>query len=508
MDTRTIIESEGYANMMDLPQERKRHILLIDDDQDMHLICQKILERAGYVFHSARNGEEGLRALHDYPVDLILLDYMMPGMDGYTFFKTLKYSPEYAEFSHIPVIMLTVLTENHPQRKKLLQMGLNLYLNKPFGNKELLNVIENVFVTNKIQRHKRERDYRRLKQARQLALENRKLRQQIQQDSILLGIVGTNPKMKTIFERIKKVAATDASVLITGESGTGKELVARAIHQCSRRAAFEFVPVDCVALPASLLESELFGYEKGAFTGAVAAKKGLLETAHKGTFFLDEIAELPPELQAKLLRVLQERQFRHLGGKELIDVDIRVIAATNRDPLQAVQEGVLREDLYYRLNVVPIHLPPLRERKEDIPILVQHFLEKFCKRNNYPIMKISDEAITYLMQYHWPGNVRELQNIIERMVSLAGGDTITVDDLPEHIREKKNLDRIADITGLPLREAREKWLEKFERKYLVDLIRECRGNISLVARRAGVNRMTVYRLMKKYQINLKLDIQS
>ncbi|RMD93710.1 MAG: sigma-54-dependent Fis family transcriptional regulator, partial [Calditrichaeota bacterium] len=365
-----------------------------------------------------------------------------------------------------------------------------------------------VFVTNKIQVRRREQEFRRLKQAREIALENRKLRQKLLQESSLWGIVGTNAKMRAIFQRIQKVAATDANVLITGESGTGKELVARAIHQSSKRANAAFVPVDCVALPGNLLESELFGYEKGAFTGAVHPKKGLFEAAHQGTFFLDEIAELPPELQAKLLRVLQERQFRHLGGKELINVDIRVIAATNRDPLRAVKDGILREDLYYRLNVVPIHLPPLRERREDIPILIHHFLDKFCHQNGRKSMTISEEAEACLIQYHWPGNVRELQNVVERMVSLAGGSSIGMQDIPDYIREQNNYDGIGDLASYSLREAREKWLEKFEKKYLMDLLQTCQGNISQVARKAGVNRMTIYRMMKKYQISLKLEIQN
>ncbi len=506
MDANVLHIEEGLTSMAN-PANRRHHILLVDDDPNMHIICKKYLDKAGYIMHSAKNGEEGLRMLQDYPIDLILLDYMMPGMDGYSFFKTLKYSPEYASFHKIPVIMLTVLSENHPQRKRLLKMGLSLYLNKPFGGKELLNVIENVFIANKIQVKRREQQYQRLQQARQIAIENRKLRHQLRQASVLHGIVGSNPKMKAIFERIKKVASTDANVLITGESGTGKELVARAIHMCSQRANGEFVPVDCVALPGPLLESELFGYEKGAFTGATHEKKGLFELAHRGTFFLDEIAELPIELQAKLLRVLQERQFRHLGGKELINVDIRVIAATNRDPLEAVKQGQLREDLYYRLNVVPIHLPPLRERREDIPLLVYHFLEKFSLRNGSGPMKISDDAMTLLLQYNWPGNVRELQNIVERMVSLASGDSITVDDLPEHIREHQQSDTMQNLTSLPLREARERWLEKFEKNYLIELLQECRGNISQVARRAGVNRMTIYRMLKKYNIGLELEIR-
>ena len=328
------------------------------------------------------------------------------------------------------------------------------------------------------------------------------------QGSIALhGIVGNTPRMQAIFERIVKVSETDANVLIIGESGTGKELVARAIHACSKRAKGAFVPVDCVALPGSLLESELFGYERGAFTGAEQTKKGLLELADKGTFFLDEVSELPPELQAKLLRVLQERNFRHLGGKTLINVDIRVIAATNCNPQDAVRKGTLREDLYYRLNVIPIHLPPLRDRREDIPLLVDYFLRLVCQRNGKPPMAISKDAARMLRHHRWPGNIRELQNVVERVVSLSNTPVIHGNDLPDYIRDLDEQDKFRDLTGLPLREARQRWLEKFERKYLLDLIQLHNGNISEVARKAGVNRMTIYRMLKKYKINKRLHFE-
>ncbi|MFQ5632306.1 MAG: sigma 54-interacting transcriptional regulator, partial [bacterium] len=421
----------------------------------------------------------------------------------------LKLSNEYASHRNTPVIMLTVLAENHPKRKKMLEMGLSLFLNKPFGHKELINIIENVFVTNRIRVNKRNQELKRLQRSRGLASENRKLRNRLLIETALNRIIGTTEKMQKIFERVRRVAITEASVLITGESGTGKELIARAIHECSNRAKHAFVPVDCVALPATLLESELFGFEKGAFTGATKSKRGLFEEAHRGTFFLDEIGELSPELQAKLLRVLQERQFRHIGGKELINVDIRVVAATNRIPLKAVEDGILREDLYYRLNVVPIHLPPLRERPEDIPLLIQHFLKQFSEKNGKAVMSISEEVLNRLTHYRWPGNIRELQNVMERMVSLAYGKSITFDDLPEHFHDEMN-GRIAtkiDASALTLREARMKWMEKFEKKYLLDLLKQSRGNISLVARKADVNRMTIYRMLKKYNIKMYMEIE-
>ncbi len=494
----------------EVASELKRNVLLIDDDANMHLICKKILTSAGYGFYSSAEGGRGLEMLKQYPIDLILLDYMMPGMDGYGVLQKLKESQDYRAFKDVPVIMMTAFADENPMRARFLEMGLSLFLNKPFGNRELVNVIENVLVTNKIQAQKVASQTKRLEQAQKILEENRKLRSQLEQEDGLQAIIGTSDGIRRIKERIKRVADTEASVLITGESGTGKELVAKAIHDCSNRSRQNFVAVDCVALPANLLESELFGYEKGAFTGANAAKKGLMEIANNGTFFLDEIGELNPELQAKLLRVLQERQFRHIGGKDLIEVDIRVVAATNRIPMQAVKEGVLREDLYYRLNVVPIHLPPLRERSEDVPLLLHHFLKKFNHKNARGVKKIDDDALRALCQYDWPGNIRELQNVVERMVSLSVGERITTDDLPEHLGNNS----AQVVTGAPfdaadmtLREARALWLEKYERKYLVDLIDLCNGNISSAARKAGVNRMTIYRMIKKYDIKMKFQIE-
>jgi transcriptional regulator with PAS, ATPase and Fis domain len=323
------------------------------------------------------------------------------------------------------------------------------------------------------------------------------------------NIVGTNPQMKEIFEKVMKVARTEANILIYGESGTGKELIARSIHAHSGRSKGPFVPVDCVALPGNLLESELFGYEKGAFTGAINSKRGLLELANGGTFFLDEICELNLDLQAKLLRVLQERQFRHIGGKDLISVNIRVISATNRDPGVAVKEKLLRHDLYYRLNVIPIHLPPLRERRDDIPLLAQFFLRKFSGEGEKPNMRFSEEAMKRLIRYSWPGNVRELQNVVERMVSLANGRLMGVEDLPDYLREEQEpaANGVMVPTDLTLREARQHWMEAFEKKYLIELINKYNGNISRVARKAGVHRMTIYRMLKQYNITLRTAIE-
>jgi DNA-binding NtrC family response regulator len=503
------VYSTGRRTMYETRENLQRKtILLIDDDPDMHTICRRYVENAGYSFMSAHDGRRGLEIMRQGVADLVLLDFMMPEKDGYAVYKEFSTLDDYAHVRNVPVIMLSVLAERIAKKDELLNMGVSLYLNKPFGYKELVNVIDNIFVTAKLREEQRSREKRQQDEVKRIQRENLNLRSQIQEAFAHDNIISLNPMMRAVLEKVVKVAPSDANILIHGESGTGKELIARSIHAHSRRVKGPFVAVDCVALPSTLLESELFGYQKGAFTGASQSKMGLFEMAHEGTFFLDEICELHPDLQAKLLRVLQERQFRPLGGKKLIDVDIRVISATNRDPRAAVKEGILRHDLYYRLNVIPIHLIPMRERREDIPPLANFFLKKFCKQNEHPLMRLSPEAMELLVQYDWPGNVRELQNVIERVVSLSNSEIIRPGDLPEVIHEKNDsLNDEMEITNATLREARQRWTEKFERRYLTDLLAKHNGNISQVARSAGVNRMTIYRLLKQHDISLKIFVE-
>ncbi len=303
--------------------------------------------------------------------------------------------------------------------------------------------------------------------------------------------------MQHVLEIIKKAAPTDSNVLIFGETGAGKELIAHAIHHLSWRKDGKFVPVDCVAVPANLLESELFGYEKGAFTGASGRKHGLLEFADHGTLFFDEISELEMNLQAKLLRVLQERQFRRLGGKELIAVDIRVIAAMNRNPNKALITHRLRRDLYYRLNVIPIFVPPLRDRIDDIPDLVKHFIKAASERNHSAPKEISPEAMERLKTYRWPGNVRQLKNIIERVVSLSRCSVIETDDLPAYLKSSKNKGNTS-IGGTPYNEAKKRHLEQFEKKYLQQLLKENNHDIAKAAQMAGISERTIYRMIRRY----------
>src|SRR5690606_23057305 len=322
---------------------------------------------------------------------------------------------------------------------------------------------------------------------------------------------GVSDAMQRLFALVLRVAPTDASVFLSGESGTGKELIARGIHLNSRRADEAFVAVNCAAFPENLLESELFGHEKGAFTGADSQKRGLMEYASGGTFFLDEICEMSLELQAKLLRALQERKIRRLGGEAEIPVNIRVIAATNRDPEEAVAQGILRQDLYFRLNVVPVNVPPLRERKEDIPLLAQHFLRRYAEqyeRDGAEPLRLTPDAIRVLTAYRWPGNVRQIQNVIERVVSLASpGQEITAADLPEEIRGdgSQGTSALAFSTDLTFQQAKDVAIEAFERTYLEALLARHGGNISQAAREAQIDRKTIQRLLKKHGLRARGD---
>ena len=336
-----------------------------------------------------------------------------------------------------------------------------------------------------------------------LARENANLRTQLLETFDFKGAIGTSPTMKEVFKKVIKVAPTNANIFISGESGTGKEVIAKSIHYYSKRSNEPFVGVDPVALPKELFESELFGHEKGAFTDAIQTKPGLLELAKGGTLFLDEIGEIGITIQAKFLRVLQEREFRRVGGREMISVDFRLISATNRDPEQAVQEGTIREDLYYRLNVIPLTLPPLRERHEDIPLLAYHFLRQFCKSSDVEVSEISDDALGLLKQYDWPGNVRELQSSIEHAVSLATGPIITPDLLPERLRPKEKVIIPNIASNLGFKKSKDQIIQSFEKQYLVNLLKKHKGVIARAAKDAGLNRKTIYRLLAEHGIDHK-----
>jgi DNA-binding NtrC family response regulator len=457
-------------------------VLIVDDELDMLENCSRILSRQGYVCATAADGGAALAMLERDRPDVLLTDLKMPVMDGLTL---LRHAHEVDPA--LPVIMITGFASIE-SAVAAVKEGAFDYLPKDFSVEQLRVAVERAL------RH------------RGVQIENRNLRQQLQQMLGLDNIVGRSPAMAQVFELVKKAARSEANILVLGESGTGKELIARAIHANSPRAAQPFVPVDCASLPEHLLESELFGHEKGAFTGAVRSKPGLVETAHRGTLFLDEIAELPAPLQVKLLRVLQERQIRRVGGTALVDVDVRVVSATNRDLREAIAKGHFREELYYRVNVIAIHLPPLRERAGDVRLLAQTFLKRYGQGR---VTAIEDAATAALERYGWPGNVRELQNVMERACALADGNTITVRDLPEHVVHAAPRPAASGLgapgglpagTDLTLKAAKERWLQVLEVSYLRDLLARHHDNVSSAAKAAGIDRKTFHRLINKYDL--------
>jgi two-component system, NtrC family, response regulator HydG len=457
-------------------------VLIVDDEPDMLENCSRILSRQGYACTMAEDGETALTMLERDRPDVLLTDFKMPGMDGLALLRR-AHDLDPA----LPVIVITGFASIEAAVAAVKEGAFD-YLPKDFSVDQLRVAVERAL------RH------------RGLEVENRNLRQQLQQTLGLENIVGRSPAMAQVFELVKKAARSEANILVLGESGTGKELIARAIHANSPRASHPFVPVDCASLPEQLLESEMFGHEKGAFTGAVRSKPGLVETAHRGTLFLDEIAELPATLQVKLLRVLQERQIRRVGGTALVDVDVRVVSATNRDLREAIAKGQFRDELFYRINVIAIRLPPLRERAGDVRLLAHTFLKRYGQGR---VSAMDDAATAALERYAWPGNVRELQNVMERACALADGQTITVRDLPEHVVQTTPRPVPTPAgpalpagppagTDLTLKSAKEQWLQVLEVSYLRDLLARHDGNVSSAAKAAGIDRKTFHRLINKY----------
>ena len=390
---------------------RTGSVLVIDDEEIMREILEALLTREGYHVRLASSGAEGLELAKSLPFDAAIVDVMMPGIDGITTLDELKKIDD-----DLPVVMITAFASVETAISAM-KRGAFDYITKPFKNDEVLVVVRNA-----LERH-------------QLMAENTALKQHLQARSQnFAGIIGRSSRMKQVFDLIIQAAPSRSTILITGESGTGKELVARAIHSNSARSGRAFVTVNSGNLPSDLLESTLFGHVKGAFTGAIAPKKGLCDLADKGSIFFDEIGNIPLETQAKLLRVMQEREFMRLGGMETIKVDVRIIAATNCDLREMVEDGRFREDLFYRLHVIHILLPPLRERKDDIPLLAHHFLAKYSEENQKTGIELTADALDLMTDYDWPGNVRELENVIERAVVLTSGRRIDADLIPEHVR--------------------------------------------------------------------------
>jgi DNA-binding NtrC family response regulator len=450
-------------------------ILIVEDEKEMLNGLVKITRAFGHDVVGLDLGEVACKLLEEEEFDLVICDLFMPNIDG---MEILKRTKELHKI--IPVIIITAYG-SIPRAVEAMKAGAFDFLEKPFDAEHIKVVINKAL------------EHYWLRKERNILLN------QLEKAYGLDNIIGVSEPIKYVFGMIENVGPTDVNVLITGESGTGKELVARAIHTHSYRKTKPFVPVNCGALPENLFESELFGYEKGAFTGAIRRKPGLLEMANEGTFFLDEVCELTETLQVKLLRVLQDKKVRRLGQDRSFDLDVRFISASNRNIEEALQEGKLRDDLYYRLNVVSIHLPPLRERKEDIPILSSHFLKKFVKRTNKNIVGFSEETLERFESYTWPGNIRELENAIERAVTMAKEELIQLEDLPTNIYQNKAVSD--DYDNLSIKEAKQKAIDRVERNYLIRMLRKYKGNISRIAKDAGMTRRNLHRLLNRHKID-------
>lgn len=443
-----------------------RTVLLIDDDVSLRRVIEYTLAEAGYRVLTAATGEEGMRLFALESPTVVVTDIQMPEISGYDILKRIK-----AEHPETLVIVITAFG-TVDKAVEAMKLGAYDYLTKPFGRDELRLVVSRAF------------------SLRTLQEENVRLREELADRTDFSRLVGTSDEMKQVFDIVRRVAASEATILIGGESGTGKELVSRAIHHASERGQGPFVPVNCAAIPGELLESELFGHTRGSFTGAVKDRKGKFEIADGGTIFLDEVGELPLELQPKLLRVLQEREIEPVGGSTR-RVDVRVLAATNRDLEAAVSEGTFREDLYYRLAVIPLNLPPLRARRGDMPVLVRHFLKKHGGEE----LKVSEEAMRRLCAWDWPGNVRELENAIERMVILRRGETLEERDLPPKMMSKGS--RSTSVLNLPDEGYP---LEDLEREAVVEALRRNNWNQTQAAAFLRIPRHILVYRMEKYGI--------
>jgi len=442
---------------------KKPRILVVDDESSMRGALRDWLLEDGYDVGMAANGREAVDMVREGAWDVILLDLKMPGMDGIEVLEKVK------EISPDSEILMMTAYASVDTAVKAMKIGAFDYLVKPFDPDEVDLQIK------KILAHK------------DLVLENILLKTRLKESGVSDEIIGASRPMQEIFDLISRVAPTDSTVLITGESGTGKELIARAIHGNSNRAYMPFIAVSCGALPESLLESELFGYEKGAFTGADHPRKGRFEMAQGGTLFLDEIGDISLKTQVDLLRVLQEREIRRLGGEIDLKIDVRIVSATNRDLKKSIEEKRFREDLFYRLNVIAIHVPPLRERREDIPLLAKVFVHKYCMEMNREEIKISPSAMKLLIDYHWPGNVRELENVIERSVVIGRGSEILPCDLPFMQGEKAE-------RRYP------KSIKLLEKAHIERILEETDWNISRAARELEIDRQTLYNKMQRYGI--------
>jgi len=458
-------------------------ILVVDDEPNYLIVLSELLKDEGFEVFTASSGKEGLKIIDDVDLDVVITDMQMPGMNGLEFLKEVK-----NRIPDLPVVVITAFAEVD-KAVEAMQNGAFNYLAKPFSNDELIITINKAASLHLLVR------------------ENSRLRKEIKGQNGFGGMVGKNPKMLQVYQLIEKVAPTHASVLITGESGTGKELVAKAIHNNSPRESKSFIAVNCAALSENLLESELFGHEKGAFTGAVAMRKGRFELADHGTIFLDEVGEIPLALQSKLLRILQEKSFERVGGGKTMEVDVRIISASNKDLREEVAGGRFREDLFYRLNVIPVNLPSLRDRMDDMRLLVDFFIAKYKKELAKETLDISQDAMKLLMKLPWEGNIRELENTIERAAILCSNDSIEAEDVqPDTLygEDKTSIGQDIDIEqlipkGTPLNDV----LYTIEKKMLIQALTDTEYVQSRAAEKLGITKSLLQYKMKKYRIKKK-----
>jgi DNA-binding NtrC family response regulator len=455
----------------------KKSLLIVEDEEVTLALLRNVFGRSDLVVHEARTGEEALQHIDQHPVDVILTDLKMPGADGLSVLAHARKVRPGAE-----VILMT----GHASIEsavRAMKLGAFHYITKPFDIDEVSQLVDRALELTSVRR------------------ENVNLRSLARGHGSLKNFIGVSDATKEVLSLVRKVADTDSTVLITGESGTGKELIARALHYLSPRSERMLVPINCSAIPAELLESELFGHVKGAFTGAHATRAGKFEAAHNGTVFLDEIAEMSPPLQAKLLRVLQEKSVTPVGGNRAIQVDVRVITATNKDLEEEISEGRFRSDLYFRLNVIPIRIPPLRDRRDDIPLLVEHFVGKYNREKGRALEGVRPESIAILRRYTWPGNVRELENLVERIVVLKGSGWLEPSDIPEKIRRAErfleNAIPVLGETGLDIKSA----TEDFENALIRQALHLSGGNKNRAATLLGLKRTTFVEMLKRKSLD-------
>jgi nitrogen regulation protein NR(I) len=467
------------------------HVLIVDDEVNIRRVLAAMLKREGYEVTTAADGEQALGVLHRTPVHVVVTDLVMPRVGGMELLRRVS-----QDFPDVPVILITA-HGSVDSAVAALKAGAFDYITKPFEQEELKKVIA--------------------KAARAHDLERQNLHAMLN-DGDGPPLIGQSPPMRAIYDMVARVADSPSTVLITGESGTGKELIAKALHRGSSRRDKPLIKVNCAAIPKDLVESELFGYERGAFTGAVGSKPGRFELADGGTLFLDEIGEVPVEMQVKLLRAIQESEFERVGGIKTLQVDVRLIAATNRDLKQLIADGRFREDLYYRLAVVPIALPPLRDRREDVPLLVRYFIEKYDQRLGKKVEGIEDEALELLVNYSWPGNIRELENLMERSVLFADGPLIQASALPDALRERGAqasvpiaavgpLGAIAAPSGASMKEIVRQAQAELERELITRALEETGGNVTRAAKRLQISRKSLQVKMKELGLRGALDVE-